>query len=330
MQKKAYRFGRCELRLASRELVVDGTVQFVEPLIFDLLVYLIAHRARVVSKNELLDQLWKNRFVTVGVIARTVYRARQAIRDSEKRGWIKTVTRVGYRFTGEVEEHSPVALTASARSRALAARIDAGADVGRPSAVTPSLLPIENRASRSDLDWIELGLMSMVAEALSSDLRLSLPSISSVLTAQSPLPQRATAHQREAVMRRLLDVQELLRVSVHHLGDHYVLDWSVESALNASHGYLRGPELTPLCQRMVQEVGAALFSLDLAPVPAANESMDPLANKALARALQAVAEQKYQVAINLFRVVLDMELLNTESRRETRRRTAIPMLSHRM
>jgi DNA-binding winged helix-turn-helix (wHTH) protein len=111
-QGQVYRFGTCELRLGSRELIVDGTVQLVEPLTFDLLVYLIQRRARVVSKHELLDHVWRTRFVSAGVIASAIYRARLATRDSEKPRRIKTMPRIGYRFTGEVEEHTPFAWTA--------------------------------------------------------------------------------------------------------------------------------------------------------------------------------------------------------------------------
>jgi DNA-binding winged helix-turn-helix (wHTH) protein len=118
MQEKVYRFGDCELRLGSRELIVAGTVQLVEPLTFDLLVYLIERRARVVSKDELLDQVWRTRFVSVSVIASAIYKVRLATRDSEKPRRIKTMSRIGYRFTGEVEEHTPFAWTASPRGSA--------------------------------------------------------------------------------------------------------------------------------------------------------------------------------------------------------------------
>lgn len=118
MQEKVYRFGDCELRLGSRELIVAGSVQLVEPLTFDLLVYLIERRARVVSKDELLDRVWRTRFVSVSVIASAIYKVRLATRDSEKPRRIKTMSRIGYRFTGEVEEHTPFAWTASPRGNA--------------------------------------------------------------------------------------------------------------------------------------------------------------------------------------------------------------------
>src|SRR5688572_14982006 len=88
----SFRFGRCEVRGASRELIVDGLPRTVEPRPFDMLVYLIEHRERVVPKAELLNRLWPHEFVSNGVIARAVMKARQAIGDDGKEpALIKTV-----------------------------------------------------------------------------------------------------------------------------------------------------------------------------------------------------------------------------------------------
>ena len=51
----AYRFGRCEVRPACREVFVDGARRRLQPRAFDLLIYLIDHRHRVLSIDELLD-----------------------------------------------------------------------------------------------------------------------------------------------------------------------------------------------------------------------------------------------------------------------------------
>jgi DNA-binding winged helix-turn-helix (wHTH) protein/tetratricopeptide (TPR) repeat protein len=317
MQEKVYRFGRCELRIASREVVVDGTVQLVEPKVFDVLVYLIEQRERVVSKDELLDRIWKNHFVSVGVIARAMMKARQAIGDSAKPALIVTVTRVGYRFIGELEAPAAGDLQEPASGIESLGQLGTPAPVAiQPNTVALALLPFENQTGQPELDWIELGLMSMVVKALSADSRLHTPSISSLLTALSTLPAHATSQEREDVVRRLLGVKHVVLVSITQKDDQYVLDCTIDSSLNAVRKRMLGPELTQLGQRLAQEVEAALFSEDRAPVPVAYESMDPLVNRALARALQAVGEQKYQVAINLFQVVLDIEPLNTEARLE--------------
>lgn len=54
----------------------------VEPLVFDLLVYLIEHRERVVTRSELLENLWQGKVVTDAALAARIRDARKAVRDS--------------------------------------------------------------------------------------------------------------------------------------------------------------------------------------------------------------------------------------------------------
>jgi DNA-binding response OmpR family regulator len=52
------RFGRCEVRPAQREVLVDGAARELQPRAFDLLLYLIEHREQVLSPRELLGAVW--------------------------------------------------------------------------------------------------------------------------------------------------------------------------------------------------------------------------------------------------------------------------------
>ena len=55
---QSYRFGDVEVRPAERQLLVEGRPAAVGARAFDVLLALIDHRDRVVSKNELLDMVW--------------------------------------------------------------------------------------------------------------------------------------------------------------------------------------------------------------------------------------------------------------------------------
>src|SRR3954468_17141833 len=68
------RFGRCEVRVACRELLVDGQLRPLQPRPFDLLVYLITHRDRVVTAEELLDSVWGDTCVQQGSLPAAVLR----------------------------------------------------------------------------------------------------------------------------------------------------------------------------------------------------------------------------------------------------------------
>jgi DNA-binding winged helix-turn-helix (wHTH) protein len=57
-------FGNCEIHCDRREVHWNGTVIRVEPQVFDVLVHLVRHRDRVVSKDELIRVVWEGRFVS--------------------------------------------------------------------------------------------------------------------------------------------------------------------------------------------------------------------------------------------------------------------------
>jgi pimeloyl-ACP methyl ester carboxylesterase len=98
-----WRFGRCELDDARRELRVGSELRPLQPRIFDVLAYLVRHRERVVPKDELLRELWPDAVVTDASLQRAVSLARRAL-DPESRRHLRTHARKGYRFSGEVRE----------------------------------------------------------------------------------------------------------------------------------------------------------------------------------------------------------------------------------
>jgi DNA-binding winged helix-turn-helix (wHTH) protein/tetratricopeptide (TPR) repeat protein len=313
MQEKTYRFGSCTLRLARRELVVGGVPRLIEPKVLDVLIHLVERHGHVVRKDELLDHVWAGRMVSIGVVARAVMKVREAIEDDGSRpALIKNLPRVGYCFVGEVESVD----APPASSPAPAPALSTSADATGPAAVALALLPFRNATGQAELDWVELGLMSMAAQALAADTRLSLPPIASLLTALGTLPARADPREQEAAVRRLLSASAVVHVKVTRDGDQYALDADIATTPRTQHRRLRGPELTQLGQRLAAEVHAALFAGEHAHALATHESADPLVNQAMARALQAAAEQKWRIAVNLFQVVLDAQPLNQRARLE--------------
>lgn len=100
-----YAFGQFELDTRIYELRDAGTVRPVEPQVFDVLAYLIEHRDRVISKEELLEKLWPGRFVSETTLTSRLKEARKAVRDTGKtQAIIRTHHGRGYRFIAEVEE----------------------------------------------------------------------------------------------------------------------------------------------------------------------------------------------------------------------------------
>jgi DNA-binding winged helix-turn-helix (wHTH) protein len=99
------RFGRCEVRPASREVLVDGRPRQIQPRPFDLLVYLIEHRERVLSIDELLDAIWGRQIVQPSSLTVAINRIRSVLEDDDGE-IIRTHHRVGYRFVAELEDES--------------------------------------------------------------------------------------------------------------------------------------------------------------------------------------------------------------------------------
>ena len=74
-------FGEHELDEERFELRQSGTAVLLQPKVLELLLHLVRHRDRVVSKREILECVWPDSVVTDGSIARAVSLARRAVGD---------------------------------------------------------------------------------------------------------------------------------------------------------------------------------------------------------------------------------------------------------
>lgn len=93
-----------------REIVRAGASIPVEPQVFDLLVYLLQNRERVVSRDDLIESIWGGRIVSESTLTSRINAARKTIGDSGKdQRLIRTFSRKGIRFVGETQELSATA-----------------------------------------------------------------------------------------------------------------------------------------------------------------------------------------------------------------------------
>src|SRR5271167_4771660 len=92
-----------ELDVERRELKRAQLPVHVEPQVFDLLVYLVQNRDRVVSKDDLIASVWGGRIVSDSTLTSRINAARKAIGDSgQGQKLIRTIARKGLRFVGAV------------------------------------------------------------------------------------------------------------------------------------------------------------------------------------------------------------------------------------
>src|SRR5262249_26085549 len=98
-----YVFAEYELDTRLYELRHAGQPCKLEPQVFNVLLYLLQHHERVVTKDELLDQLWPNQFISDVTLNHRIMAARKAIGDSGRaQRCNKTVHGRGYRFIADV------------------------------------------------------------------------------------------------------------------------------------------------------------------------------------------------------------------------------------
>lgn len=88
-------------------LTLHGDVQIVEPRVMEVLVYLAARQDQVISRYELMDEIWRSN-VSDGAISRVIGLLRKALGDNaEEPAYIQTVAKKGYRLIASVHAGAP-------------------------------------------------------------------------------------------------------------------------------------------------------------------------------------------------------------------------------
>src|SRR5947209_2845401 len=99
-----YAFDDCEVDVDRYELRRGGAVCKVEPQVFDLLTLLVRERGRVVTKEEILDTVWGDRFVSESALTSRIKTLRRTVGDTGRtQHVVRTVHGRGYEFIPEVE-----------------------------------------------------------------------------------------------------------------------------------------------------------------------------------------------------------------------------------
>jgi TolB-like protein len=155
-------FGSHVLDVAQRELRLNGEAVAVEPMVFDLLAYLVVHRDRVVSKDEVLDTIWSGRIVSDSALATRIAAARRAVGDSgEAQRLIRTVARKGFRFVGEVQEEQ-----VAGQVEVTTASTDGATISELPDRPSIAVLPFQNMSGDQEQEYFVDGMVEEITTAL--------------------------------------------------------------------------------------------------------------------------------------------------------------------
>ena len=134
-----YRFDDLLIDCASLRVEKRGEPRKITPRAFDVLVYLASQRGRLVEKQELFEQVWKDAFVTDNALTRAVKEIRQVIGDdADSPRYIETVPKRGYRCIADVQitDTKPARIDSAESSPAVAER-----PAPEPVVVAPTELP---------------------------------------------------------------------------------------------------------------------------------------------------------------------------------------------
>ncbi|MFS8102143.1 alpha/beta fold hydrolase [Lentzea alba] len=160
MAGEVLRFGEYELDIAGHQLCRAGELVHVEPRAFDLLCHLVTHRDRVVPKNELLDVVWGDRFVSEAALTTALRTVRLAIGDTgEQQQSIRTVHRRGYQFVAPAAVARPrpagtVVPDGASRQVIRFCRAEDGTRIAYATVGSgPPLLKAANWMTHLDLEW---------------------------------------------------------------------------------------------------------------------------------------------------------------------------------
>jgi TolB-like protein len=184
-----YQFGDFELATERYELRRNGIALHVEPLVFDLILFLLRSPGRVVSREEIVDGVWQGRLVSESTIDGCIKSARRILGDSgDNQSYIRTVRGRGFEFTAPVtaldessvnssreqtQEHpgeGAAANEASLTGHPLATNVSPAGTAPRP---VLAVFPFANQSAEAD-DYFADGLTEDIVTNLSRfrDLRV--------------------------------------------------------------------------------------------------------------------------------------------------------------
>ena len=107
MNKKTYEFGEFRLDLDGKRVLRYGQTVSLQPKVFDMLVFFVENHGALVTRDALMNAVWKDTFVEESNLRFCLHALRKALgKNADGKDFVETIPKRGYRFTAEVSETS--------------------------------------------------------------------------------------------------------------------------------------------------------------------------------------------------------------------------------
>jgi DNA-binding winged helix-turn-helix (wHTH) protein/tetratricopeptide (TPR) repeat protein len=217
VDRRIYEFKGLRLEVAQRRLLDDGRAVSLKPKVFDLLLFLVEMRGQLVSKDDLMREIWPNTIVEENNITVSISTLRKVLgEDRAGRNFIETVPRRGYRFVAEVTESSaqPSARQDGSQFDSQTAGQEADADELQIDSL--AVLPMQSSGHDVTLEYLSEGITESIINTLSQipKLRVLACSIVFRFKGKEVDPQEVGL---------LLNVRAVMLVRVIQLGERLII-----------------------------------------------------------------------------------------------------------
>jgi len=200
------RFENLEIDTDAYELRRDGALVLTEPLVFDLISYLVENSGHLVSRDDVIARVWEGRIVSEATIDSCVKLARQALGDSGRdQRIIKTVRGRGFRFVAEVapadqRDHTEACISDGNTDQKASRKHDReAASASVPSKPSIAVMPFANVGSEPGDELFATGLTVEIVSNLSRFRELFVFSRSTTTALQAAGADIQEVHKRLSV-----------------------------------------------------------------------------------------------------------------------------------
>jgi TolB-like protein/Tfp pilus assembly protein PilF len=254
-----YIFDQFTLDTDRFEIAENGTAIHAEPQVIELLMFFVRNHGRLITRDELIQAIWKGRIVSDSAISGRIKMARKVLGDDgRQQKYIQTVHKKGFSFTAN-ELREDAAITQQQSAKQSSRRLNLHSVAGRPK--------IDPRPSIGVLKFINLNHdteQSYFADGITEDLITTLSKISQLIViahSQIPKSENNALDAKQAGIE--LNVLYVLCGSVRIDGDRmrisvHLVDTQTGQYLWAQRYDCLNRELFDLQDEITKEVVSAL------------------------------------------------------------------------